>query len=362
MFKRGAFLALSLLGGLFLNTAFTSFANAAANAITQLVPFQARLHNSEGNVVQDGIYDLTFYVYETPTGGEFVWSESHTQVSVIHGYVNVLLGGTESGKFEDKNVDFSTQKYLSISIDGGQEMFPRHQLVPTFHSYNASKLGGKDADTYAQITYVTNEINAVNTIINTNKTNVDTTINSLVSDKFVTGKNIAKDADKLDGHDSAYFLPSTHTKDLVPVGTILTWPAGTLPEGYVECNGQYLSKTTYAALYSILGTTYGSTASDFRVPDYRGLFLRGWAHGYTAYDPDSSRGIGSYQADDFKSHVHGYTGVQGNARPDGSGDSTTTGSSLSYPRQSELDYEGGNETRPKNKAVMYIIKVKSFQP
>lgn len=41
------------------------------------------------------------------------------------------------------------------------------------------------------------------------------------------------------------------------------------------------------------------------------------------------------------SHVHGYTGVNGTGNPDGAGDSTYVGNSVSYPRVSELDYEGG---------------------
>jgi hypothetical protein len=226
MFKLGAFLALTLIGGLFLNAAVIPTAHAATNAITQLVPFQGRLHNSEGNVVADGVYDLAFYIYETATGGEFVWSESHTQVSVIHGYVNVLLGGTESGKFADKNVDFSTQKYLSISIDAGQEMFPRHQLVPTFHAYDASKLGGIDAVDYATDSEVTSIIQRVDGDINTTNTN----ITNILGERFVDAGNTAKkavvadsatssvNADKLDGQHGSFYQNASNLNE----GTIST--------------------------------------------------------------------------------------------------------------------------------------------
>jgi len=225
MFNRGAFLALTLISGLVMNTTYSPLAHADTNAISQLVPFQGRLHNSEGNVVQDGVYDLTFYVYETATGGEFVWSESHTQVSVIHGYVNVLLGGTQGGDFKSSNVDFATQKYLSISIDGGQEMFPRHQLVPTFHAYDANKLGGKDADTYAQITYVNNEINtqsdrvsALESQFTENKSNDADKLDGLNSSDFllVNGKSV--DSDKLDGLDNTFFRNASNLNS----GTIST--------------------------------------------------------------------------------------------------------------------------------------------
>ena len=47
-------------------------------------------------------------------------------------------------------------------------------------------------------------------------------------------------------------------------------------DGWVLCNGQGLDKTIYNKLYAILGTNYGSEGNKFRVPDYRGFFLRGY--------------------------------------------------------------------------------------
>ena len=346
----------------------------AANSISQLVPFQGRLHNSSGNVVSDGVYDLSFYIYDTPTGGEFVWSENHTQVSVIHGYVNVLLGATEGASFSENSVDFSTQKYLSISIEGGQEMFPRHQLVPTFHAFNATKLGGEDASTYAQVTYVDNEITTVTSAVN----NITTNISAIVSARFVEGGNVASeavDSQTLDDMDSSEFLHATQTQDFVPVGAIVTWPTETLPSSgaYVECNGAYLEPSAYPELFAVLAYKYGSSGTKFKLPDYRGMFLRGWDH-YAGNDPDSySRkvsatnatsfdGVGSYQSGETKAHNHGYTGAVGTGHPDGSGDNTTAGSTNSYPTLTQLKDVGGSETRPTNLSVMYIIKASSITP
>lgn len=52
-------------------------------------------------------------------------------------------------------------------------------------------------------------------------------------------------------------------------------------------------------------------------------------------------------------HNHGYTGVVGNGHPDGSGDSTTTGSGNSYPRQSQLLNKGGGQAH--NNMQPYIV-------
>jgi len=60
-----------------------------------------------------------------------------------------------------------------------------------------------------------------------------------------------------------------------PIG-IMTWHGGSSPPtGWVECNGQSLLRTgTYAALYAVIGTTYGAAdGSHFNVPDTRGKMI-----------------------------------------------------------------------------------------
>ena len=56
----------------------------------------------------------------------------------------------------------------------------------------------------------------------------------------------------------------------IPTGTITKW-ASTLavPTGWLECKGQSVSRTTYAALFAVMGTTFGGSGSTFNLPDYR---------------------------------------------------------------------------------------------
>jgi microcystin-dependent protein len=55
----------------------------------------------------------------------------------------------------------------------------------------------------------------------------------------------------------------------IPTATIVPWSASSLPSGFLECNGQAVSRSTYAALFAIVGTTYGAGdgSSTFLVPD-----------------------------------------------------------------------------------------------
>ena len=55
----------------------------------------------------------------------------------------------------------------------------------------------------------------------------------------------------------------------IPTATIIPWSDSTAPSGYLECNGAAVSRSTYAALFAIVGTTYGSGdgSTTSNVPD-----------------------------------------------------------------------------------------------
>lgn len=64
----------------------------------------------------------------------------------------------------------------------------------------------------------------------------------------------------------------------VPVGTITTFAGrGTLPSGFLECNGGEVSRTKYAALFASIGTAYGSGDgfTTFNLPNLIGRFIEG---------------------------------------------------------------------------------------
>ena len=55
----------------------------------------------------------------------------------------------------------------------------------------------------------------------------------------------------------------------IPTATIVPWSSASVPSGFLECNGAAVSRSTYSALFAIVGTTYGAGdgASTFNVPD-----------------------------------------------------------------------------------------------
>jgi microcystin-dependent protein len=55
----------------------------------------------------------------------------------------------------------------------------------------------------------------------------------------------------------------------IPTATIVPWSSASVPTGFLECNGQAVSRSTYSALFAIVSTTYGTGdgSSTFNVPD-----------------------------------------------------------------------------------------------
>lgn len=66
---------------------------------------------------------------------------------------------------------------------------------------------------------------------------------------------------------------------LVPTGAFLPYGGTSAPTGWLLCDGAAVSRSTYAALFAVLSTTYGAGdgSTTFNLPDYRGRFVLGKA-------------------------------------------------------------------------------------
>jgi microcystin-dependent protein len=139
-------------------------------------------------------------------------------------------------------------------------------------------------------------------------------------------------------------------------GTI-SWYGGTsAPAGYLVCDGAALSAASYPALYAAIGNTYGGNSTTFGLPDLRGEFIRGADLGRGV---DAGRVIGSWQSDLFKTHAHTISGartfaismndINGTVLPPNRTD-------FGNAATAATDSTGGTETRPRNVALLPIIK------
>jgi microcystin-dependent protein len=159
-------------------------------------------------------------------------------------------------------------------------------------------------------------------------------------------------------------LADAVANSLVPVGSVLWYAADAIPTGYLECAGATVSRSTYAALFAVIGTVYGAGdgSSTFKLPDLRGEFVRGYDHGRGI---DAGRGIGTPQSDEFKNHQHQF-GSDDQVRSQGSytslgsfgydASSDTGGGGQRARTKDDSTNFGGTETRPRNIALLACIK------
>ncbi len=100
-------------------------------------------------------------------------------------------------------------------------------------------------------------------------------------------------------------ITDTYTKDEIaamiaqasalPVGSMIGFPVGQVAPGFLELDGSVKSAGTYPDLATFLGGVFNKGdegAGNFRLPESRGEFLRGWDHGRGV---DAGRAVGSYQ-------------------------------------------------------------------
>lgn len=162
------------------------------------------------------------------------------------------------------------------------------------------------------------------------------------------------------------------------VGAVVGFAMNSAPEGWLAANGSAVSRTTYARLFSRIGTTYGvgDGVNTFNLPDYRAEFIRGLDSGRGI---DAGRVIGSAQAQQSVNHSHLLPTTSGTG-----GDGLMTAvftddiSAMTYYPSGTNSYNPspsanttlrtytanasaiagafGDETRPRNIAVLYCIK------
>lgn len=145
----------------------------------------------------------------------------------------------------------------------------------------------------------------------------------------------------------------------VPTGVIFPWTTAVAPAGYLLCSATAVSRTTYAALFAVIGTTYGvgDGSTTFNLPDPTGLALT-WAGGQTISAVAYARTLGTKQGDTVQDHIHNYTVNSNGPVNFSSGSATTTPDTNLSARSTTGMASGraGTETRMANMAFTAIIK------
>jgi microcystin-dependent protein len=84
-------------------------------------------------------------------------------------------------------------------------------------------------------------------------------------------------------------LTVTGSSNIIPAGVIQMWAAAAAPSGFLLCNGTAVSRTTYATLFAVIGTTFGAGdgSTTFNLPNYVNKFPYGGTLGTTGGTADA---------------------------------------------------------------------------
>ena len=168
----------------------------------------------------------------------------------------------------------------------------------------------------------------------------------------------------------------------MPVGAILPYAGEVLDDNsditlygckgtWRLCNGAEYDPMEFVHLHMVLNDSWGTN----RLPDLRGVFLRGSNYGASDNfrDPDAGSRVkrsgetagnvvGSFQSDTFRSHNHPFNdkfnGTETVGENGGLVSGEGAGSDTYTSENKQTSASGGNETRPMNAAVSFIIRVK----
>ncbi|MBP5957274.1 phage tail protein [Pseudomonas anatoliensis] len=152
----------------------------------------------------------------------------------------------------------------------------------------------------------------------------------------------------------------------LPVGSIVAFPVDAPPPGFLELDNSVKSSATYPDLSAFLGGKFNKGdegVGNFRLPEARGEFLRGWDHGRGV---DSNRAVGSYQVDTLQNITGVFDGYLDITSASGAFEKSNLNTAPNPVSQKNAYHavtfdaskvaRTSSETRPRNIAVVWCIK------
>ena len=115
----------------FLLLLFLFISTPLLSQIPEVINYQGYLTDLSGTAINDGLYNLTFRLYDVDAGGTAVWTESKG-VEVIDGIFSTKLGDTTP-----LAIPFNQPYWLSIQVEADPEFDPRIELTATAYSFNS---------------------------------------------------------------------------------------------------------------------------------------------------------------------------------------------------------------------------------
>jgi len=299
--------------------------SALNSASTPLAAGNQIVLDQNGNVVRASLADVEAKVFDSKTA---LSTPVGTEVVVVRQTDNTLRQVALSDIVPDLNItndEISTSAAITDT---------KLATINTAGKVTNNAVQATSANTVNRIVTRDGSGNfAAGTITATLSGNASTATTATTATTLITGRTIALTGDVTgttgafdgsanvsaattiaDGSVTLAKLVAVVQQALVPPGAVQAFAMNSTPSGWLECNGLEVSRFDYSALFSAIGTTYGSGngSTTFTLPDLRGYFLRGSGRNS---DGTEAGTFGAKTADALRTHTHttsGNTGVQSN--------------------------------------------------
>ena len=109
--------------------------SAALADVPPMINYQGKLLTPTGASVADTACVMQFAIYDAPTGGTLLWTETNNAVQVKKGLFSLLLGGISP---LGPNIFNTPNRFLGVKVGADAEMTPRQQIVSSAFAFKAA--------------------------------------------------------------------------------------------------------------------------------------------------------------------------------------------------------------------------------
>lgn len=296
--------------------------------------FQAILRSSTGDAISTKSINLKISIASDVLGSTILYSEIHSKTTTSLGAVSIVVGQGSPVIGTFASIDWASgTRYLKVeykeAAQSAFDLFSITQLMSVPYAIRAQTVEKETDPSYTSSAAA-----------------------------GITAADIAR------------WNAAATQSSAIPTGTIVYFAGTTPPTGYLVCDSSLISRAQYPALLAVIGVTYGmgDGLTTFRLPDLRGVFIRGHNNGKGI---DSGRIFGSYQASGAPNITGTITGgptynsntssgafyLNGTVGGQDKGGDNNGGWYYGFDAsRSSSEYQSISEIRPKNIALLPCIK------